>query len=60
MIEGRKVILCADDFTIRAGHADGAVMPKTVFMEKLSVDLKLPQIKLIDGSSGKILRHFGN
>lgn len=52
MIQGRKIILCADDFTIRAGHADGAVMPKTVFMEKLSVDLKLPQIKLIDGSSG--------
>lgn len=29
-IEGRKVLLTADDFTIRAGHADGANGAKTV------------------------------
>lgn len=52
-IRGRKVILTADDFTIRAGHADGALMPKTVYMEKLAVHLKLPMIKLVDGASGQ-------
>lgn len=51
-IGGRKVLLTADDFTIRAGHADGALMPKTVYMDKLSVSLRLPMVKLVDGASG--------
>ncbi|KAK5005029.1 hypothetical protein LTR28_008206, partial [Elasticomyces elasticus] len=41
-----------DDFSIRAGHADGSLMAKTVYMEKLAVALRLPIIKLVDGSSG--------
>ncbi|THY87419.1 ClpP/crotonase [Aureobasidium pullulans] len=49
---GRKIILTADDFSIRAGHADGASTEKTVYMEKLAIALKLPIVKLVDGSSG--------
>ncbi|KAF8861257.1 propionyl-CoA carboxylase-like protein [Acephala macrosclerotiorum] len=51
-LRGRKVVFTADDFSIRAGHADGALMEKTVYMEKLAIALKLPIIKLVDGSSG--------
>lgn len=49
---GRDVLLTADDFSIRGGHADGAIAAKTVYMEKMAVALKLPMIKLVDGSSG--------
>ena len=49
---GRRVILSADDFSIRAGHADGALFAKTVYMEKLALKMKLPIVKLVDGSSG--------
>lgn len=52
MLRGRKIIFTADDFSIRAGHADGALMEKTIYMEKLAIALKLPMIKLVDGSSG--------
>ena len=48
----RKVVLTADDFSIRAGHADGALMEKTLYIEKLAVAMKLPIVKLVDGSSG--------
>jgi acetyl-CoA carboxylase carboxyltransferase component len=51
-IRGRRVLFTADDFTLRAGHADGALMSKTLYMEKLCVHLKLPMIKLVDGASG--------
>ena len=51
-LRGREVVFTADDFSIRAGHADGALMAKTVYMEKMSIALKLPMIKLVDGSSG--------
>lgn len=51
-LKGRKVVFTADDFSIRAGHADGALMEKTIYMEKLAIALKLPIVKLVDGSSG--------
>ncbi|KAL4981186.1 carboxyl transferase [Aspergillus desertorum] len=51
-LRGRRVLLTADDFSIRSGHADGASAGKTVYLEKLAVALKLPVVKLVDGSSG--------
>ena len=30
LLGGRKVIITADDYSIRAGHADGAISDKTV------------------------------
>jgi len=51
-LSGRKVVFTADDFSIRAGHADGALVEKTIYMEKLAIELKLPIVKLVDGSSG--------
>lgn len=29
-LRGRPIVFTADDFSIRAGHADGALMAKTV------------------------------
>lgn len=51
-LQGRDVLLTADDFGIRGGHADGATIEKTVYIEKMAIALKLPVIKLVDGSSG--------
>ncbi|TKA23593.1 hypothetical protein B0A50_07427 [Salinomyces thailandicus] len=51
-LRGRQVVLTADDFSQRAGHADGALFEKTLYMEKLALKYKLPIIKLVDGSSG--------
>lgn len=51
-LNGRQIIFTADDFSIRAGHQDGNLMAKTLWSEKMSVSMKLPMIKLVDGSSG--------
>ncbi|PYH41758.1 acyl-CoA carboxylase subunit beta [Aspergillus saccharolyticus JOP 1030-1] len=51
-LRGRRVLLTADDFTLRSGHADGASHEKTIYVEKLALALKLPIVKLVDGSSG--------
>ncbi|KAL1625941.1 hypothetical protein SLS56_007087 [Neofusicoccum ribis] len=51
-LRGRRVLFTADDFALRAGHADGALAAKTVYMERLALALRLPIIKLVDGSSG--------
>jgi acetyl-CoA carboxylase carboxyltransferase component len=52
LLRGRKVLLTADDFSIRSGHADGASTGKTVYVEKLAIALRIPVVKLVDGSSG--------
>ena len=51
-LQGRRILLTADDFTLRSGHADGASHGKTIYLEKLALALKLPVVKLVDGSSG--------
>ncbi|KAJ5113868.1 Carboxyl transferase [Penicillium angulare] len=51
-LRGRRVLLTADDFSIRSGHADGSTAEKTIYVEKLAIALRLPVVKLVDGSSG--------
>jgi acetyl/propionyl-CoA carboxylase alpha subunit/acetyl-CoA carboxylase carboxyltransferase component len=51
-IEGRTSIVCADDFTSRGGHADGAIGQKSRYLDQLSLDFRCPSIRLLDGSSG--------
>src|SRR4029077_18461976 len=51
-IEGRTSVVCADDFTSRGGHADGAIGAKSRHLDKLSVERRCPSIRLLDGSSG--------
>jgi acetyl/propionyl-CoA carboxylase alpha subunit/acetyl-CoA carboxylase carboxyltransferase component len=51
-IDRRTVVVCADDFTSRGGHADGAIGGKSAHLDRLSIDLRCPSIRLLDGSSG--------
>lgn len=51
-IENRPCIVCADDFTSRGGHADGAIGHKSRYLDQLSIELRTPSIRLLDGSSG--------
>ena len=51
-IDGRAAIVCADDFTSRGGHADGAIGAKSIYLDRLSVELRIPSVRLLDGSSG--------
>ena len=51
-VEGRRTIVCADDFTSRGGHADGAIGQKSRYLDALSMDFRCPSVRLLDGSSG--------
>lgn len=51
-IQGRKSIVCADDFTSRGGHADGAIGAKSGYLDRLALEMRVPSIRLLDGSSG--------
>ena len=51
-IDQRTAVVCADDFTSRGGHSDGAIGQKSGYLDRLSMELKVPSIRLLDGSSG--------
>ncbi len=51
-LDGRRVVVGGDDFTVRGGAADGAVGMKMVWAEKMALDLRIPMLRLIDGTGG--------
>ena len=51
-INGRPVVATADDFTIRGGAADAGISRKMVQAEKMAHELRLPIIRMIDGTGG--------
>ena len=51
-IAGRRAIVEADDFTVRGGAADAAIYGKALWAEQAAHDLRLPLIRLVDGTGG--------
>jgi acetyl-CoA carboxylase carboxyltransferase component len=51
-IDGRPVVVGGDDFTVRGGAADGAIGNKMGWSERAARDLRLPVVRLVDGTGG--------
>src|SRR4051812_45648861 len=51
-IDGRRAVVQGDDFTVRGGAADAAIWEKMVYAERMAHDLRLPLIRLVDGTGG--------
>jgi acetyl-CoA carboxylase carboxyltransferase component len=51
-IDARPVVVGGDDFTVRGGAGDAAIMQKQVYAEQMANALRLPIVRLIDGTGG--------
>jgi acetyl-CoA carboxylase carboxyltransferase component len=51
-IDGRRVVIGGDDFTVRGGAADAKVGNKSQYGEQYALEMRLPLIRLVDGSGG--------
>jgi len=51
-IDGRPVAVAGDDFTVRGGAADAAIRGKLVTVERMALDLRIPLVRLVDGTGG--------
>jgi len=51
-IDGRPVVVVGDDFTVRGGSADATIREKPLMAEQMAHDLKLPIVRIIEGSGG--------
>jgi len=52
LIDSRKVVVGGDDFTVRGGAADAKVGDKMGYGEKLARGLRIPMVRLVDGTGG--------
>lgn len=53
-IDGRRVVVGGEDFTLRGGAADAAVGGKSGFAERQALEWRLPIVRLIDGTGGSV------
>jgi acetyl-CoA carboxylase carboxyltransferase component len=51
-VDGRRVVVAADDFTVRGGAADASIHEKQVYAEQMAGELGVPLVRLIDGTGG--------
>ena len=51
-IGGRPVAVTGDDFTVRGGANDGGIKNKLLAVERMACDLRLPLVRLVDGTGG--------
>ena len=46
------MVVGGDDFTVRGGAADASIFQKQVHAERMANELRLPIVRLVDGSGG--------
>src|SRR4051812_17510836 len=51
-IDGRPVVVGGDDFTVRGGAADASIFAKQIHAEQMANELRLPIVRLVDGTGG--------
>src|ERR671923_409458 len=51
-VDGRSVVVGGDDFTVRGGSADATIKEKHLQCEQMAYELRLPLIRLVEGSGG--------
>ena len=51
-INGKKVVVGGDDFTVRGGAADASIAQKQIMAEQFANEYRIPLIRLIEGTGG--------
>jgi acetyl-CoA carboxylase carboxyltransferase component len=51
-VDGRPVVLTADDFTVRGGAADASLHRKLTDAERMASEYRMPLIRMIEGTGG--------
>lgn len=51
-LDGKRVIVAGDDFTVRGGANDAGIREKLNHIEAMANSLQLPLVRLVDGTGG--------
>jgi acetyl-CoA carboxylase carboxyltransferase component len=53
-IDGRKVSVSADDFSIRGGSSESTNSDKWIYAERLAFEMRMPLVRLVDTAGGSV------
>lgn len=53
-VDGRRVVVSADDFTIRGGSSESTVSDKWIYAERYAHQMRLPIVRLVETAGGSI------
>jgi acetyl-CoA carboxylase carboxyltransferase component len=61
-VDGNKVAISADDYTLRAGSSEATISDKWVYAERLAHSMQMPLVRLVDSAGGsvKLLKKMGH
>lgn len=59
-INGRRVVIDGEDFTVKGGSPNPAGLRKSVYSEDVALDYKVPLIRLHEGGGGSVAGSSGN
>ena len=60
-VEGRRLVVVADDFTLRGGSSEAAISDKWVYAERMAYEFRMPLVRFVDSAGGsvKLLEQMG-
>ncbi len=60
-VDNRRVVVSAEDFTVRGGSSEATIPDKWIWAETLALEMRMPLIRLVDtaGGSVKLLEKMG-
>ena len=53
-VDGRRVAIGGEDFTLKGGSPNAAGLRRSVYAEHLAVDLRCPLVRLLEGGGGSV------
>lgn len=53
-IDGRRVVVSAEDFTVRGGSSEATISEKWIWAETLALQMQMPLVRLVDTAGGSI------
>jgi acetyl-CoA carboxylase carboxyltransferase component len=54
LVDGHKIVVSADDFTIRGGSSESTISDKWVYAERYAYEMQMPLIRLVDTAGGSV------
>lgn len=60
-INGRRIVVSAEDFTVRGGSSEATISDKWIWAETMALEMRIPLVRLVDtaGGSIKLLEKMG-
>jgi acetyl-CoA carboxylase carboxyltransferase component len=53
-VDGRRVVVGGEDFTLKGGSPNSAGLRKSVYAEHLAVQYKVPLVRMLEGGGGSV------